>query len=392
MTPLHLAAVKHKLNSAHLLVEAGADRNALNEARQRPIDLCGNDPPMKALLGQNGNEDKSATQTRSITRDAQVLTAAKDLLESTLVPVTAAEETIILACQKATDEANKVEKAKTDEYSEIQRALSEHKRISDEFKDVITQVEEYRNLLAMNRDNVSNMGTTLAETQREVTTKLQSKRTANAEKRERISSLDQRVDTLKNEYESVTAELEEIERKAAELRKRKAELEDEIERTEDESTTLKDKERSESRNETDIAVHEESLQRTRTLIEKGDTSLNSLQDSTSNRLLSIGMEYANFLRKYMVFVHELCDQFDYKIRTMENRIEEETRNYDEVSKLRLKMDSSKLTALIAEYKSNLARFQRRKDKVIAIQDSLNSDFAIVKQLVGEFGRELEPLD
>lgn len=32
MTPLHLAAQKHKLNSAHLLVEAGADRNALNEA------------------------------------------------------------------------------------------------------------------------------------------------------------------------------------------------------------------------------------------------------------------------------------------------------------------------------------------------------------------------
>lgn len=336
-------------------------------------------------------DTSTETKEKGNSQKAQVLTAAKDLLESTLVPVTAEEEMIILACQKVTDEANKVEKAKTDEYSEIQKALAEHKKISDDFKDVITQVEEYRNQLAVNRDNVSRMGVTLTETQREVTTELQNRRSRNAEKRTKIESLETRLTDLTTEYENVTAELEEIEKRAAQLRARQAELEDEIEETRSTSTSLRDAERSESKNETDIAAHEESLQATRTAIEKDDNDLCSLQKATSNRLLNIGMEYANFLRKYMGFINELIDQFDYKIKTMENRIEDETRNYDEVSKLRLKMDPSKLTALIQEYQSNLDRFVRRREKIAAVAQTLNDEFAIVRQLVGEFGRELEPL-
>ena len=77
---------------------------------------------------------------------------------------------------------------------------------------------------------------------------------------------------------------------------------------------------------------------------------------------------------------------------MENRIEDESRNYEEVSKLRLKMDPSKLTALIQEYQSNLDRFVRRKEKIAQVALTINEEYAIVKQLVGEFGRELEPLE
>ena len=104
------------------------------------------------------------------------------------------------------------------------------------------------------------------------------------------------------------------------------------------------------------------------------------------------MEYGKFLRKYNGFIHELIDQFDFKITTMKNRIEDESRNYEEVSKLRLKMDPSKLTALIQEYQSNLDRFVRRKDKIAQVAQTLNDEYAIVRQLVGEFGRELEPLE
>ncbi|KAK8883356.1 hypothetical protein M9Y10_046006 [Tritrichomonas musculus] len=337
-------------------------------------------------------DETNETRERGNSQKAQVLTAAKDLLESTLVPVTAEEETIKLACQKVTEEANKVEKAKDDEYSEIQRALAEHKRISDYFKVVITQVEEYRNQLATNRDNVSRMGVTLAETQRDVTTELQNRRSQNAEKRTKIESLETKLTNLTTEYENVTAELEEIEKRAAQLRARQAELEDEIQETRSTSTCLKDAERAESKNETDIAAHEESLQATRTAIERDDNDLNLLQQSTSDRLLNIGMEYGKFLRKYNDFIHELIDQFDYKIKTMENRIEDESRNYEEVSKLRLKMDPSKLTALIQEYQSNLDRFVRRKEKIAQVALTINEEYAIVKQLVGEFGRELEPLE
>lgn len=396
MTPLHLAAQKHKLNSAHLLVEAGANRHMTNEAilyfniinRQKPIDLCGNDPPMLALLDISGDE----TKERTLSQNAQVLTAAKDLLESTLVPVTAAEETIILACQKVTKEANQLQKAKSDDYAEIQQALVEHRKISEEFKEVITQVEEYRNQLAVNRDNVSRMGLTLAETQREVSTQLHSKRTSNAKKRSRLGDLETKMSDLTTEYDDVCKEIEELTARISYLTLRKSELEDELQDTRCESSQLMDDERSESRHETDIATHEESLQATRSAIEKDDQNLNSLQTATSDRLLNIGMEYATFLRKYKDFINELKDQFDTKIKTMENRIEEEKRNYDEVSKLQLKMDPSKLTALINEYQLNLARFQRRKDKILAVEKTVTDEFAIVKQLVGEFGREVEPLD
>jgi hypothetical protein len=94
----------------------------------------------------------------------------------------------------------------------------------------------------------------------------------------------------------------------------------------------------------------------------------------------------------MGFVRELIDQFDYKVRTMNERIDDEKRNYEEVSKLHLKMDQSKLTALIGEYSFNLARFQRRKDKMVAIGELIKADYASLTDLVGQFGRELPPLE
>jgi hypothetical protein len=109
-------------------------------------------------------------------------------------------------------------------------------------------------------------------------------------------------------------------------------------------------------------------------------------------VLKTGLDYANFLTKYLEFVKELLDQFDYKIMTMNARIDDENRNYEEVTKLRLKMDKSKFTALVGEYRANLARFQRRRDKIAAVEATIRSEYAALAGLVGEFGRELAPLE
>jgi len=55
------------------------------------------------------------------------------------------------------------------------------------------------------------------------------------------------------------------------------------------------------------------------------------------------------------------------------------------------MDRSKLTALVGEYKANLARFQRRRDKIAVIEGTIKEEYAALAKLVGEFGRELTPL-
>ena len=390
MTPLHLAAQKNKLNSAHLLLEAGADRDICNEKRQRPIDLCENNLPMKSLLERK--EMKTRELNSYNTQESQVLTAAKDLLENTLKPVSDTEEKIILACKKVKEDASKCEKNKTDEPAEIQRAFNDHKQVSDEFQDVITLVEEYRNSLSANRHNVNYMGTTLAETHRSVTTQLQSKRTSNAATRLRISRLGEKLVELKDEYEDVTKEIEEIERRARELRERKAELEELISQNENESSTLQNNERSESKNETNMAVKEESLQKTRSLIETGDSSLNTLQDRNADRLLNIGLEYAQFLRRYNDLINETIEQYNFKLKTMETRIQDEKQYSQDAPRLRLEMDKNKFDALIQEYQVNLDRFQKLKRKALQIQEKVKYDYSIVAQLVGEFGRELDPLN
>jgi DNA repair exonuclease SbcCD ATPase subunit len=399
MTPLHLAAQKHKLNSAHLLVEAGADRTAVNEARQKPIDLCGNNPPMCAILREPKTlEDTETAATESIAAGVQgergevVLAAAKDLLNSTLVPVTAYEETIVLACQKVADEATNVQKAPNDEYGEIQKALFAHNSILDEFKAVVGQVQNYRSQLGLNRRNVTNMGDTLAESQREVTSKLQMKRTANVQTRSHLSRLADHLNELREEHTAVSTELDELEARVAALRARKAQLETDIEQGEEENERMSTTERRESTNENLIAIHQESIQATRALIEKGDTRLTNLQDSTAQRLLKTGSDFAAFLSKYMEFVKELLEQFDYKVRTMNERITDENRNYSEISKLHLKMDPAKFTALIDEYRANLARFERRRAKVLVIADTIRREYASLTSVVGEFGRELPPME
>jgi hypothetical protein len=431
MTPLHLAAQKHRLNSAHLLVEAGANRSAVNEARQKPIELCGNDPPLCAILkeeekkgGAEEEEEKEkgkpspATERKvgakrpsagvekkerpkqseiaqSLAAGAPgevVLSAAKDLINSMLVPVTAYQETTILACQKVADEAVKVQKPPSDEYSEIQKALASHTAILEEFKAVIAQVKDYRAQLGTNRRDVTNMGNTLAESQRDVTSKLQLKRTANVVTRDHMAQLSERLTSLKEEHTSVSSELAELEARVAELRQRKAQLENDIEQGEEESELMSKTEQRESTNENRIAIHQESIQATRAQIESGDADLTKMEESSAQRLLKTGLDFAAFLAKYMDLVKELLEQFDYKVRTMNERIADENRNYSEISKLHLKMDPAKFTALIDEYKANLARFERRRAKVLLVADGIKRDYASLTSLVGEFGRELPPLE
>jgi hypothetical protein len=159
-----------------------------------------------------------------------------------------------------------------------------------------------------------------------------------------------------------------------------------------EAEDAKTRDESESRNETAIAVHQESLQTTRSLVERGDVTLTNLEDSTSQRMLKTGMEWAGFLKRYMDYVHSLLDQFNYKVQTMTDRIRDEERNYEEVTKLHLKMDPNKFTALISEYKANLERFKRKRDKILGVAQGVKEDYAAVMDLVGQYGRQLEPLE
>jgi hypothetical protein len=77
---------------------------------------------------------------------------------------------------------------------------------------------------------------------------------------------------------------------------------------------------------------------------------------------------------------------------MNERIADENRNYSEISKLHLKMDPAKFTALIDEYSANLARFERRRAKVMVIADTIRRNYASLTSVVGEFGRELPPME
>lgn len=401
MTPLHLAAKHHKLNTAHLLVEAHADLNIVNEAQQRPIDLCRNDPPMVALLRdaspiERDLPDDSEEEEEEIKHEHEeqevVLGAAKDLVKSTLEKVSAGEEKLILACERVSENAEKVRKAVTDDYTEIRRALADYKAVRDEFEGVLKLVDGYRGQVGSNRKNVSEMCATLAQTQKEVIAKLQMKRTANVATRDKVTGLQESLENMKQEYGEVTTELEELEARVLKLRRRKEQIEHAISETEEVITELVESEKKESKDETRIAVHQEQLQATRAKIDQGDVRLDQLQTETAERLLKTAVDYADFLRKYMEFVKELIAQFTYKVDTMGERIEDERRNFREVEKLHLKLDKSKLQALEEEYKMNLDRFERRRERIRVVEEAVRQDFESVVALVGSFGRELEPLE
>ena len=400
MTPLHLAAKHHKLNTAHLLVEAKADINIANEAGERPIDLCRKDPPMVALLRDatvvdremSGDASEEEEQPKPREQHEAVLGAARDLVKSTLDKVSAGEEKLILACERVAENAEKVKNAENDDYHEIRRALADYRAVRDEFESVLQLVAGYRGQVGSNRKNVSEMCATLAQTQKEVITKLQMKRTANVATREKVDGLESSLVNMKEEYATVSSELEELEQRVAVLRHRKAQIEHAIEETEETIQELVASEKKESKDETKIAVHQEQLQATRAKIDQGDLRLDQLQTETSDRLLKTAVEYSEFLKKYMEFVKELIAQFTYKVDTMGERIEDERRNFREVEKLHLKLDASKLQALEEEYRMNLERFERRREKIRGIEDAVRTDYESVVQLVGSFGRELDPLE
>ena len=60
-TPLHLAVLQQKLHIAKLLVDAGANVNALTGEKYSPMDLAiynGNDEIFQILLDSNGKQNK----------------------------------------------------------------------------------------------------------------------------------------------------------------------------------------------------------------------------------------------------------------------------------------------------------------------------------------------
>lgn len=131
------------MNAATLLLEAGANPNALSEHLKTPLQLCENDPPIKALLTGSRSSDVSDKN--------QVLYAAKELLTSTLTPVASFEETIILSCQKAIDDASNCKPTESTEYRDIQASLKTHLEVISQFKAVIQRVTVIKSSLESRR-------------------------------------------------------------------------------------------------------------------------------------------------------------------------------------------------------------------------------------------------
>ena len=218
------------MNAAHLLVEAGAELNAFNEERKRPLDLCGNNAPMRALLTshdsvpQTPNDSSLQEGNNELNKEGeeqhggQVLAAAKDLLSSTIDPVTAYEETIILACDKAEKDSQAVQEPTSRNYQTLKQSLEEHKRIADQFLSALLQVQKYRYQLKENKFNVSQMEKTIDQTESDLTFKLQKKRNSNVEQNQKLQALTEEFQNLLRENADVSAEVDYLEKKLRQLK------------------------------------------------------------------------------------------------------------------------------------------------------------------------------
>lgn len=387
-TPLHLAAMKHMLNAAHLLIDAGADVNAVNEARERPVDVCGDDQPMIALL--------SGIKTRSLDGETSsndnVLNAAKNLLSSTLTPVSAEEEKIVLSCQKVINEANKLQTAPVERYKDTKTCLQQYSIINGEFKVAFSSVSQYREKLNSSSQSVSTMCTTLEESEKTIRNRMQRGRTANCQTRSQARNVDDKLTELTEENKTLEQKIAEAEKALAEMKQRKAEVEEQISSLKEQKAQLSQADESETKDETYLAEHQESLQTTRNLIDQGVTSLKELDRNTSDRMLDTGLEYAKFLRSYHAYARQLLANLDSKIETMNERIATQAKNIEEIPKLELNLNPEKIQQLEQEYKLNLDKFERRKAKTTQLLKSIESDYDLIKEDISKFGRQLDPIE
>ena len=183
-----------------------------------------------------------------------------------------------------------------------------------------------------------------------------------------------------------------MEKKLAEMKERKRIVENDLRETLELKANLTQTDETHTKNETYLTSHQESLQTTKRLIDQGVDTLKNLDSSTSQRMLNTCLEYFKFLKSYYSYANQLLDNLNGKIQTMHERIDTQVQNIEEIPKLELAMDKNKIVQLEDEYKNNLVRFDRRKNKVVNLINSIRSDYAILKDHISSFGRELDPLE
>lgn len=372
------------LNSAYLLLGSGADPNMLNEARKRPVDLCTDNAPLVALL--------SNAKPRSIEEQGDVVVAAKDLLDSTIVPATAQEHNIILLCQKVVDDYRLLERPPLNNYQRVKESIAEFDRVNDEFKDVVFKVQNYRGLLNSNVSSISTMGNTLDGNQKDMEAKLNKRRGENSLQRSSVVGVDDKIMGLSREMESIDKECEKLELRLAELRERKVEIAKEISEWKDYIHQCKLWDENVAQNETVYAERSEDLYGTIQMIDNGVEQLKDLDAITAERLMRTGLEYAKFLKFYFLFIKDLEANFSSRIQKMDERIEQQQENIEEIPKLELKLDDNKIRVLIDDYASNMDMFNKRMSKIFVKHNSILSDYSDLEKLISSLGRQLDPIE
>lgn len=358
----------------------------MNDERKTPSDLAKDDPPMFALL--NGTKSRSITSAT----DDNILDAAKDLLSTTLDPVSAAEEKVMLTCQKVIDEAHNLERPPLNQYKKCKECLIQHSVINNQFKQAFESISKYKDQVGVNCQNVANMCNTLEENEKAMRERMQASRTTNCSTQESHRTVSDQLSQKQAEFETVSAELLKYQKLVEEFTAKKNSLQAEVEQLTKAQQELSNTNQDETDNETRLTMHQESLQNTRQLIDKGVTSLKNLDSSTTDRMLSTGLEYLDFLRKYNQYVKSILDTMDGRIKTMHDRIDMNTSNIDEIPILELNMDKTKIEGVVKEYESNVDKYNRRRQKIVAIQESIKQDYQKLKDIISKFGRELDPLE
>ena len=334
---------------------------------------------------------KNRSLAEEMTGD-NVLDAAKNLLSSTLTPVTAGEEKIILSCQKVVNEANSLELASLTNYKNTKQCLQRLGEINNDFKATIQSVKQYREQLGTNTNSVSSMCNTLNENEESIKSRMQRGRTASSQTRSQSRLVQEKIEQLQEENDTLAAEIEEAERKLNEMKARKREVEKQLNDCLEQRDTLTKTDEGHTKNETYLTSHQESIQTTKRLIDESVGKLKDIDSTTSQRMLNTCLEYYKFLKLYFQYANQLQDNLNGKIQTMHDRIDTQVQNIEEIPVLELAMDKNKIEQLEDEYKHNLVRFDRRKTKVGNLIDSIRVDYFALKDQFSAFGREIEPLE
>lgn len=324
--------------------------------------------------------------------DDNILDAATNLLSSTLDPVKSAEEKVMLTCQKVIDEAHSIERPPLNQYKKCKESLVQHAAINNQFKQAFASIGKYKDQVGVNCENVSLMCNTLEENEKAMRSRMQASRTANCATRESHCVVTDQLTQKQAELASVSAELEKYQKLVEEFTAKRNELQKEVEELTKSQQELSNSNEDETNNETRLTMHQESLQNTRQLIDKGVTSLKELDSNTTDRMLSTGLEYLDFLRKYNAYVKSILNTMDSRIKTMHDRIDMQAANIEEIPVLELNMDKTKIEGVVKEYEINVDKYNRRRQKIINLLESIQQDYLKLKDEISKFGRELDPLE